>query len=97
MQVDFVGYIRNPCYARYKAPGLARQEAVALQNKRLVLAPDKADAEAARAARVQARIAAGEWMVGCYQQQSTACAVISTTCHVAFLRLSNFNLSMCWI
>ena len=52
-QVDFIGYIPNPHYSRSKAPGAARKAALHLQHSRLKLAEEKANVEAARAARVQ--------------------------------------------
>eukprot|EP00775_Hariotina_reticulata_P003366 gene3366-3641_t len=58
-QVDFIGYIPNPHYSRAKPPGAARAAALHLQHKRIALKVDKGSAEAARAARVQHRLAIG--------------------------------------
>ncbi|KAF8066299.1 Pan2 [Scenedesmus sp. PABB004] len=58
-QVDFIGYIPNPHFSRSKAPGAARAAAAPLQHKRVPLAEDRSGAEAARAARVQSRLARG--------------------------------------
>jgi hypothetical protein len=55
IQVDFVGYIPNPHYSRAKAAGAARKAALHLQHTRLKMAEEKANLEAARAARVQVR------------------------------------------
>jgi PAB-dependent poly(A)-specific ribonuclease subunit 2 len=59
LQVDFVGYINNPFYGRGRPPGEARRQAVKLQQQRLTLGLDKQGAEAAKAERVQKRMAAG--------------------------------------
>jgi hypothetical protein len=48
-----VGYIPNPHYSRAKAAGAARKAALHLQHTRLKMSEEKANVEAARAARVQ--------------------------------------------
>jgi hypothetical protein len=70
-QVDYVGYIPNPHYSRAKAAGAARKAALHLQHTRLKMAEEKANLEAARAARVQV-------------STSTACCshVLPSTCQI---------------
>lgn len=57
--MDFVGYITNPHYVRGKPAGEARRAAAKLQNTRLTLGSGRQEAQAARAERLQRRVASG--------------------------------------
>ncbi len=59
LQVEFVGYLQNPCFRRGKLRADVVRETVALRNARLRPRPTKDDENALRAARTRKRLAEG--------------------------------------